>query len=151
MKLLSFISILMHSWLVTTLVANELNSLSPEQKVKTYSILIELEKNLYDSKIILNFKNGMAKSYNIQDLKFELISSLDNESLITSDKISDSSFTLLKSKKIRNPTINFFSESNGKRIASFQCKSIKIGKSRIGFLEIPSNKILFDIPSFNYY
>ena len=48
MKLLSFFVILIHLCSLTTVIADELNSLSTEQKVKTYFILIELEKNLYD-------------------------------------------------------------------------------------------------------
>jgi len=151
MKLISFILILIHPCVLTTIIANELDSLSVEQKAKTYSMLIELEKNLYDSKIILNFKNGKTKSYNIQNLKSELIMISDSEYENTEDIINNSSFVRFKTKKINNPKINFFSKINGKRIASFQCQSIKIGKSRIGFLEIPTNKILFNNPSFNYY
>lgn len=151
MKLLSFIVILIHLCPLNTVIADELDSLSTEQKVKTYFILSELEKNLYDSEIILNFKNGQTESYDIHKLKSKLILLLDTESLSSDNEILSSSFTELKTKKINNPKINFFSEIDGMRIASFQCQSIKIGKIRIGFLEIPSNKILFEYPSFNYY
>lgn len=151
MKLLSFIIILIHLCLLKTVIADELDSLSTEQKVKTYFILSELEKNLYDSEIILNFKSGQTESYDIQKLKSRLISLFDTESHSLENEILSSSFTKLKTKNINNPKINFFSKIDGIRIASFQCQSIKIGKIRIGFLEIPANKILFENPSFNYY
>lgn len=151
MKLLSFIVILIHLCTLNTVIADELDSLSTEQKVKTYFILSELEKNLYDSEIILNFSNEKAKSYDIQTLKSKLISILDTETLKTKDKMFSLSIPYMKTKKIDNPKINFFSKINGKRFASFQCKSIKIGKMLLGPFEIPANKIIVDLPEITYY
>lgn len=151
MKLLSFIVILIHLCLLNTVIADELDSLSTEQKVKTYFILSELEKNLYDSEIILNFSNEKAKSYDIQTLKSKLVAILDTETLKTKDKMFSLSILDMKTKKIDNPKINFFSKINGKRFASFQCKSIKIGKMLIGPFEIPANKIIVDQPEITYY
>lgn len=151
MKLLSFIVILIHLCTLNTVIADELDSLSTEQKVKTYFILSELEKNLYDSEIILNFSNEKAKSYDIQTLKSKLISILDTETLKTKDKMFSLSIPDMKTKKIDNPKINFFSKINGKRFASFQCKSIKIGKMLLGPFEIPANKIIVDLPEITYY
>lgn len=53
----------------TSVFASQLDSLSTEQKTKTYSILIELENNLYDSEIVLSFADGQSESYNIYSLK----------------------------------------------------------------------------------
>ena len=151
MKILSFIVILIHLFLLKTVIADELDSLSTEQKVKTYFVLSELEKNLYDSEIILNFKNGQTESYDIHKLKSKLILFSDNKSYSSENEIYSSSFAELKAKKINNLKINFFSEIDGMRIASFQCQSIKIGKMLLGPFEIPSNKILFDSPIITYY
>lgn len=151
MKLLSFFVILIHLCSLTTVIADELNSLSTEQKVKTYFILIELEKNLYDSEIILHFKNGQTETYDIQKLKSKLIFKLGNKIHSSENKILSSSFAKLKTQKIKNPKINFFSEIDGKRFASFKCRHLKIGKMLIGPFEIPSNKIIIDSPEILFY
>ena len=151
MKTLYFIIALINLCQLTTIFSDELNSLSIEQKTKTYYILNELEKNLYDSEIILNFPNKQTKSYRIHTLKSLLDSTLNTESLENEYKLLNSSFPDLKTTKIDNPVINFFSEIDGKRIASFKCRSLKIGKMLFGPFEIPSNKILIDSPIMIYY
>jgi hypothetical protein len=132
----------------TSILASQLDSLSTEQKTKTYSILIELENNLYDSEIVLIFADGQSESYNIYSLKAKL---LDIESFANEDALFDGSFSDLKSKKVSNPKIHFFSKISGIRFASFQCKSFKIGKMQLGLFEVPSNKILIDSPSIQFY
>lgn len=151
MKFLYYFVILISFSPLKTVIADELDALSTEQKTKTYYILIELEKNLYDSEITLNFPNERAKSYDIKSLKSKLISILDTESLKTKDKIFNLSITDVKTRKIDNPKINFFSKINGKRFASFKCRYLKIGKTLVGPFEIPSNKILFDSPEILFY
>lgn len=135
----------------TSVFASQLDSLSTEQKTKTYSILIELENNLYDSEIVLSFADGKSESYNIYSLKAKLLNILDIESFANEDALFDGSFSDLKSKKVSNPKIHYFSKISGKRFASFQCKSLKIGKMQLGLFEVPSNKILIDSPSIQFY
>ena len=92
MKTLYFIIALINLCQLTTIFSDELNSLSIEQKTKTYYILNELEKNLYDSEIILNFPNKQTKSYRIHGF--------------LNTYLLNSSFPDLKTTKIDNETIN---------------------------------------------
>jgi hypothetical protein len=133
-----------------TLGAEEFDLLSNEQKAKAYLIILELENNAYDSKVLLSFVDGHSESHDIQSLKSKLFSSLEPSSL-GNDDILISSFSDAKIQKINNPKINFFSKINGKRIASFECRSLKIGKMRLGPFEIPSNKILIELPRIRFY
>jgi hypothetical protein len=137
--------------LLTTVSAGKLDLLSNEQKAKAYSIILELENNLYDSEIVLSFADGQSESYNIYSLKAKLLNNLDIESFANEDALFGGSFSGLKSKKVSNPKIHFFSKISGKRFASFQCKSLKIGKMQLGLFEVPSNKILVDSPSIQFY
>jgi hypothetical protein len=136
-----------------TLGAEELDLLSNEQKAKAYLIILELENNAYDSKVLLSFADGHSESHDIQSLKSKLFSSLEPSSLGNDDNddILISSLSDVKIQKINDPKINFFSKKNGKRIASFESRSIKIGKMRLGPFEIPSNKILIESPKIIFY
>ena len=152
MYFIKFILLTVSLCLSTNLSAENFDSLSVEQIMKTYSIITELEQNLYDSEILLNFSNGNTSSHELSLLK-SILENLKktNLELIKDDKILEASIKNLKTKKIENPKMNFFSKINGKRFASFQCKSLKIGKMRLGVFEIPSNKIIIDSPEINYY
>ena len=152
MHFIKFILLTGNLFLFTNLSAENFDSLSVEQIMKTYSIITELEQNLYDSEILLNFYNGNTSSHELSSLK-SILENLKktNLELIKDDKILEVSIKNLKTKKIENPKINFFSKINGKRFASFQCKSLKIGKMRLGIFEIPSNKIIIDSPEITFY
>ena len=144
------ILILIHFCVLANLVGEEIYHLSTEQQNKAYSIIMELEDNLYDSVISLHFPNGETTSYNIQALKSKLIQNTKPH-LAKKDFNISLMHTDVKIQKIMNPKINFFSKISGQRIGSFECKYIKIGKTRLGPFEIPSNKNLIVEPIINFY
>ncbi|MDG1701346.1 MAG: hypothetical protein P8I61_00325 [Opitutae bacterium] len=153
MRYLKHLLVVVPLCLLMTLGAEEFDLLSNEQKAKAYLIILELENNAYDSKVLLSFVDGHSESHDIQSLKSKLFSSLEPSSLGNDDMhdILISSFSDAKIQKINDPKINFFSKINGKRIASFECRSLKIGKMRLGPFEIPSNKILIELPRIRFY
>ena len=144
------ILILIHFCILVNLNAEEIHLLSVEQQSKAYSIITELEDNLYNSKISIRFPNGETASYDIQKLKSKLIQNTKPNLLEKGDFIN-LLYTDVKIQKIVNPKINFFSKINGQRIGTFECKSLKIGKARFGPFEIPSNKILIEYPVIKFY
>lgn len=153
MYYLKYLLVVILLCLLTTVSAEKLDLLSNEQKAKAYSIILELENNAYDSEVLLSFVDDHSESHDIQSLKSEIFTRLEPSSLGNdyNDGILISSFSDVKIQKINDVKINFFSKVNGKRIASFECRSLKIGKMRLGPFEIPSNKILIDSPMIRFY
>ena len=150
-KLLIFLFVLTNILVPWTTFANELDLLSEEQKIRTYYITDELEKNSYDSKITLKLNGREIFNRSVKNLKSKLLEGLNSEVLEDDEQIFRISLTQTKVRKIKNPEIHFFSKYDGKKIITFSCNYLEIGKTKVGPFVIPSKKILFDSPRLIYY
>ena len=129
------------------------DSLTLEQREITYGIVFKLKDNNYHSTISLNFPDGTNCKANAKEILNTMPNHLNN--VLKKNEELDNFFNLNNSKLaykiLKEAKITIFSPSSGLRLITLKCSSMKFGKMRIGFIEIPSNKILIENPAITYY
>lgn len=131
-----------------------LHQLSDEQITISQSFIHLFDENQYHSKIDILLPNGESETFSYKQFKKAVkVASKTKDSQQTKATFLES-FAKTKQTLIANvdhPKIFIFSNKTGDRLIKFECLKVKIGKTKLGIFEIPSNKILFESPKITYY
>ena len=138
-----------------SLIASEgLSSLSDEQIAFSNAIIRLLDENYYRSEIAILLPNQESITISYKQFKKALKFASEPIDIEKTETAHLESFAKTKQTLIANvdhPKIFIFSNKTGDRLIKFECLKVKIGKTKLGIFEIPSNKILFESPKITYY
>ena len=131
-----------------------LHQLSDEQITISELFIRLFDENQYSSEIDILLPNGESETISYKQFRKAVKVVSESKDVQYTEATFLESFAKTKKTliaKVDRPKIFIFSEQTGDRLVKFECLKVKIGKTKLGIFEIPSDKILFESPKITYY